>query len=169
MSNLSRLGGLFANRALQIINFFKAIVKNSGTIITLISSGVMSTLFALSMHKSISKKEITVWAIYLGWLFFSNKSVFIYLLENILSNSLMMRSTCPSKVVKRDIKPFVYAFMDVMIFIADLLWSGFLFSRFDFSCSPILISPTYIQNIVAHQSAESSIDISRQNCSDNVA
>ena len=79
--------------------------------------------------------------------------------EYRLRNAGVNWFACSSKMVKRYLKPLIYAFMYVMKIITKGLRVGLFLEGFDLCCSSILISTTDIEDIMSHLSAESSIDI----------
>jgi len=59
--------------------------------------------------------------------------------------------------------------MKSMIVITDFLWSFILFHGFGYSGGSIFVSTTNINCIVAHESSKTSINVSGEHTSDDVA
>ena len=52
--------------------------------------------------------------------------IFIDICEDLLSNLGVNRQASSSKIIKGNIEPLINIFMQFMVFIADLSWSGLL-------------------------------------------
>lgn len=70
--------------------------------------------------------------------------------EDVLSDLGLQRSGRAPKVIKIAVEPFIDFLMDREIVIANFLGGFFLLQCLSFSCSPIFISSTNVESVVAH-------------------
>lgn len=70
--------------------------------------------------------------------------------EDVLCDLSLQRSGRATKVVKVAVEPIIDFFMNRVIMIANFLGRFFLFQCLGFSCSPVFISSTNVESVVAH-------------------
>lgn len=155
MSSISYNRWFFANVA-DIIMELSWRVEEFTTFVALITSSLLVlAMRTCSCDKSISQKQVTNLAIALCHLFFWYSFVFVDIKEDFLSNFSMPLCTCPSEVVKANIKPFVDLFMYFIVKIADFFRSFLLLHSLYFSRSTILVSSTNVKSVDTLQFFES--------------
>jgi hypothetical protein len=116
-------------------------VKELLTLITLVSSSIL--VFAKranTSYKSICQKQITILAIALSHFLLFDSICLLDIQKYLLGNFCMPLSTRPSENIKTNVEPLVDISVDLIIVIADLLRSFFLFHGLYFSSCPIFIS-----------------------------
>jgi hypothetical protein len=110
-----------------IVLHFRGRVEELLAFITLIAPSILIfTIGTSAEHKSISKKQIAIFAVALGHLLLCNSICLFNIQEYLLSDLGVPFGRSPSEVVEADIEPFIDLSVDLVIIIADFLRRLFL-------------------------------------------
>ena len=128
-------------------------------------------LVTLTPNQPVGKESVTLWAVLLVDDLLRCLSFLAQGVEDIVSDIgvFLGRGGGPSKFVEVAIEPLVNFGVDGVVIIADLLWSLVLLACFGFCGGSVLVCTTNIDGVVACESGESGIHVSRQYAADNVA
>ena len=88
-----------------------------------------------------------VLTVQLGHDFLRQISLVLELQEDVLGDICLLLRCGPSEVVETYVEPIVYAFVQGVIFVAQLLRSTSVLKSFGLSCRAILVGPTNIEGI----------------------
>ena len=97
-------------------------IDEFATSIALVSSSILiiaSFFWTLSKNKSISKWHLACFAILLLYFICISVTIFLTIQKDILSDLCLLTRGCSTKVIKIDIEPFIYLFMNFKEFITD--------------------------------------------------
>lgn len=145
-------------------------VEKTTTSIALIATGIIiETVRADTFHVTIGQEALTLFAEELGHCILHHVSVFVDLLENILSDLSLFFRGGATKVIKGEVEPFVDAGVDRMVLVAKSLAGDTFFQSLGFSGRAVFVRAADIKSVVATHPAVTSIHISTQGRADNVA
>ena len=91
--------------------------------VALVSSCVFVVAeWACSLHKSICEEAIVLCAVglYCGPLL--EELVLVEFCEDVLCNVCLLLSRCSAEVVEFDLEPVIHLFVQLVVFVAELLW-----------------------------------------------
>ena len=127
-------------------------------------------LVALTPNQPVGKEGVTLWAVLLVDDLLRCLSFLAQGVEDIVSDIgvFLGRGGGPSKFVEVAIEPLVNFGVDGVVIIADLLWSLVLLACFGFCGGSILVCTANIDGVVACESSESGIHVSRQYAADDI-
>ena len=127
-------------------------------------------LVALTPNQPVGKEGVTLWAVLLVDDLLRCLSFLAQGVEDIVSDIgvFLGRGGGPSKFVEVAIEPLVNFGVDGVVIIADLLWSLVLLACFGFCGGSVLVCTTNIDGVVACESGESGIHVSRQYAADDI-
>lgn len=91
------------------------------------------------------------------------------MVEDILRDLGLLRSGRASELVEVTVEPLVDLLVEGVVVVTDLLGGLALLAGFGLRGGSVLVGTTNIDDVVSSEAGEASVDISRQDTSDNVA
>lgn len=124
---------------------------------------------AASAHHSVGKGCLASLTVLLLNCVLISVTCLFQVVEDILRDLGLLRSGRASELVEVTVEPLVDLLVEGVVVVTDLLGGLALLAGFGLRGGSVLVGTTNIDDVVSSEAGEASVDISRQDTSDNVA
>ena len=90
-------------------------------------------------------------------------------IKDVLGDLSLCWSSCSSKIIEVTVEPLVDLLVNGMVVITNLSWCLVVSTSLCLSGCTVLVSAAHVDTVVANQTGKSSIDISRENTTNDVS